>query len=161
MEAGTPFAFAYIDADNFKAYNDVYGYAKGDNVIRHISTVINDSAKKHAFQDYFLGHVGGDDFVLVTKPGPIEAIGDEIAREFDRTIPGFYTPKDRQRGFIVTFDRKKKTRNFPIMTLTIAIVIPKALKHYGGLVETAAELKHYAKEMSGRKGSISVKDRRL
>jgi diguanylate cyclase (GGDEF)-like protein len=160
LSEGTPFAFAYIDADNFKAYNDVYGYAKGDDVIQHIAAVISESAKRHAAQDYFLGHVGGDDFVLVTKPEPGEAAGSEIAREFDRTIPGFYTPEDRRRGFIVTLDRKNKTCMFPIVSLTIALVIPKELKHYGEIVKTAAELKHYAKEMSGRKGSLCIRDRR-
>ncbi len=117
ISEGAPFAFAYIDADNFKAYNDVYGYAKGDNVIQHIAAVISESAKKYASQDYFLGHVGGDDFVLVTTPGPGEAAGNEVVREFDRTIPEFYTPEDRGRGFIVTMDRKNnaarpgRTRN--------------------------------------------------
>ena len=161
MAAGTPFAFAYIDADNFKAYNDVYGYAKGDEVLKHIASVISEAAKTHAAQDYFLGHVGGDDFVLVTRPELIEAAGNEITREFDRTIPSFYTPEDRQRGYIVTMDRKNKTRHFPIVSLTVAVIIPKAIRHYGKLVETAAELKHYAKELSGRKGSIFIKDRRL
>ena len=161
MKAGTPFAFAYIDADNFKAYNDVYGYAKGDEVLKHIASVISDAAKAHAAPDYFLGHVGGDDFVLVTRPELIEAAGEQITREFDRTIPDFYTPEDRERGYIVTLDRKNKSRHFPIVTLTVAVIIPKALRHYGKLVETAAELKHYGKELAGRKGSIFVRDRRL
>ena len=161
MASGTPFAFAYIDADNFKAYNDVYGYAKGDTVIKHIASVLSDAAKAHAARDYFLGHVGGDDFVLVTKPEFLDAVGGEIVSKFDKTIASFYTEKDRQRGHIVTMDRKNKTRNFPIISLTIAVIIPKALRHYGKLVETAAELKHYAKELPGRKGSIYVKDRRL
>lgn len=161
MAAGTPFAFAYIDADNFKAYNDVYGYAKGDTVIMHIASVLNDAAKAHAAQDYFLGHVGGDDFVLVTKPELIEATGGEIVRVFDGTIASFYTEEDRRRGHIITLDRKNKTRNFPLVSLTIAVIIPKALRHYGKLVETAAELKRYAKDLPDRKGSICVKDRRL
>jgi diguanylate cyclase (GGDEF)-like protein len=161
MAADAPFAFAYIDADNFKAYNDVYGYAKGDMVIKHIAAVLSDAAKTHADQDYFLGHVGGDDFVLVTKPEKMETAGAEIVKEFDRTIPSFYTHEDRQRGYIVTMDRKNKTRNFPIISLTIAVIIPKALRHYGKLVEIAAELKRYAKELPDRHGSICVKDRRL
>ena len=161
MAAGIPFAFAYIDADNFKAYNDVYGYAKGDTVIKHIAAVLIDAAKAHAAQDYFLGHVGGDDFVLVTRPELIEPAGEQIVREFDKTIASFYTREDGQRGYIVTMDRKNKTRNYPVISLTIAVIIPKALRHYGKLVETAAELKHYAKELPDRKGSICVKDRRL
>jgi len=161
MATEIPFAFAYIDADNFKAYNDVYGYAKGDIVIKHIASVLSDAAKAHAGHDYFLGHVGGDDFVLVAKPELLEAAGEEIAKEFDRTIGSFYTEEDRRRGYIVTLDRKNKTRNFPIISLTIASITPKALKHYGKLVQIAAELKHYAKELPNRKGSLYVKDRRL
>ncbi|HBB66595.1 MAG: hypothetical protein A2X28_01500 [Elusimicrobia bacterium GWA2_56_46] len=161
MAAETPFAFAYIDADNFKAYNDVYGYAKGDEIIKHIAAVISDAARTHAGKDYFIGHVGGDDFVLVTRPELIEAAGNEIAKEFDRTIPDFYNNEDRQRGYIVTVDRKNKNRRFPLVSLTIAVIIPKALRHYGKLVETAAELKRYAKELPDRKNSICIKDRRL
>ncbi|MBI4800898.1 MAG: response regulator [Elusimicrobia bacterium] len=162
LAAGASFAFAYIDADNFKAYNDVYGYAKGDSVIKRIAALVADTAKIRSGPDYFLGHIGGDDFILITAPDKIESAAHTIAEEFDRQILSFYTDEDRGKGYITTLDRNNRTRNFPIMSLTIAVIIPRGvIKHYAKIVETAAELKRYAKDLRDRKGSIFIKDRRL
>ncbi len=155
------FAFCYIDADNFKAYNDVYGYAKGDEVIKRIARLLAETAKALAGENYFLGHVGGDDFVLITPQEASEPVARAVTEEFDRLIPSFYSEADRGRGYITTMDRKNKTRDFPIMSLTVAIVAPRTQKHYAKIVENAAELKHYAKELPSRRGSIFVKDRRI
>lgn len=156
------FAFCYVDADNFKAYNDVYGYAKGDEVIKRIAGLLTEKAKAVCGDDYFVGHVGGDDFVLVTAADKAEEAAAAVTGEFDRLIPGYYNEVDRKRGFITTMDRKNKTRDFPIMSLTVAIVAPRTQqKHYAKIVESAAELKRYAKDMGNRTGSIYVRDRRL
>ncbi|OGR78018.1 MAG: hypothetical protein A2X32_07780 [Elusimicrobia bacterium GWC2_64_44] len=156
-----PFAFCYVDADNFKAYNDVYGYAKGDEVIKRIATLLAEKAKAVAGHDYFVGHVGGDDFVLITGPETCEPAAKAITEEFDRFIGEFYSEADRDRGFITTMDRKNQTRDFPLMSLTVAIVAPRSQRHYAKIVESAAELKRYAKELSTRRGSIYVRDRRI
>ncbi|MHB0996525.1 MAG: GGDEF domain-containing response regulator [Elusimicrobiales bacterium] len=156
-----PYAFCYIDADNFKAYNDVYGYAKGDEVIKRIALLLAEKARTAAGDDYFVGHVGGDDFVLITSPEASETAAKAITEEFDRIIPEHYSEADRQRGFITTMDRKNKTRDFPLMSLTVAIVAPKSQRHYAKIVESAAELKRYAKDLQSRHGSIYVRDRRI
>lgn len=155
------FAFCYVDADNFKAYNDVYGYAKGDEVIKRIALLLSEKAKASAGDDYFVGHVGGDDFVLIAQPAAAEAAARAITEEFDKLILEFYNEADRQRGYITTMDRKNKTRDFPIMSLTVAIVAPRTQRHYAKIVESAAELKRYAKELATRHGSIFVRDRRI
>ena len=155
------FAFCYIDADNFKAYNDVYGYAKGDEVIKRIALLLSDKARASAGDDYFVGHVGGDDFVLIAQPAAAELAARGITEEFDRLILEFYNEADRQRGYITTMDRKNKTRDFPIMSLTVAIVAPRTQRHYAKIVESAAELKRYAKDLATRHGSIFVRDRRI
>ncbi|OGS11485.1 MAG: hypothetical protein A2234_11545 [Elusimicrobia bacterium RIFOXYA2_FULL_58_8] len=156
-----PFAFCYVDADNFKAYNDVYGYAKGDDVIKRISLLLAEEAKTAGGSDYFVGHVGGDDFILITSPETCEAVAKAITEKFDSVIPSFYNEEDQRRGYITTMDRKNKTRDFPLMSLTVAIVAPKTQKHYAKIVESAAELKRYAKEIPSRRGSIFVRDRRI
>lgn len=156
------FAFCYIDADNFKAYNDVYGYARGDEVIMRIALLLTEKARALGGRDYFVGHVGGDDFVLITSQDDAEPTAKAITEEFDRIIPEYYSVQDRGRGYITTMDRKNQTRDFPIMSLTVAIVAPRTQqRHYAKIVENAAELKRYAKELSSRRGSIFVKDRRI
>ncbi len=161
IDSGEQFAFSYIDADNFKAYNDVYGYAKGDEVIIRIALLLAEKAKALAGQDYFVGHVGGDDFVLITAPDAAEPAAKAVTEEFDRFILDFYSEEDRRRGFITTMDRQNKTKDFPIMSLTVAIVAPRTQKPYAKIVESAAELKRYGKEISDRRGSIFVRDRRI
>lgn len=161
LDEDKPFAFCYVDADNFKAYNDVYGYAQGDEVIKRIAALLVEKAKAVAGHDYFVGHVGGDDFVLITGQDAAEPASKAITEEFDRFIPEYYSEADRARGFITTMDRKNKTRDFPLMSLTVAIVAPRKQHHYAKIVESAAELKRYAKELSNRRGSIFVRDRRI
>ncbi|MCK5357375.1 MAG: response regulator [Elusimicrobiales bacterium] len=154
------FGFAYIDVDNFKAYNDVYGYAKGDDIIRAIANILNDKIRQFPQAKSFIGHIGGDDFVFISDEEHIDSISKDIVAEFDSKIKDFYKPEHLKTGHITIPDRKGTIRNFPIMTLTIAIIVPKNIKHYAKLVEKAAELKGYAKKLSGRKGSIYFRDRR-
>ncbi|HAH32328.1 MAG TPA: diguanylate cyclase response regulator [Elusimicrobia bacterium] len=161
LDAGDAFAFLYIDADNFKSYNDVYGYAKGDEIIKYIAALLATKARQYSPKNNFIGHIGGDDFVLIVGAQEAEKTAKAVTEEFDRTIPSFYTEDDRARGFITTSDRKNKTANFQIMSLTVAVIIPKGVKHYGKIVQTAAELKHYAKNMANRRKSVYIKDRRI
>lgn len=161
IENGRNFGFAYIDADNFKAYNDVYGYSKGDEVIKKIGEIILENAKKCSSEDYFIGHIGGDDFVLITAPEKIENTVEAIIKDFDNIILNFYSEIDRKNGYITTFDRQNNMRNFPIMTLSIAIVINKKPLHYAKIIEKAFEIKRYLKSFQNKKRSIYHKDRRV
>jgi diguanylate cyclase (GGDEF)-like protein len=154
------FGFAYIDVDNFKAYNDVYGYAKGDDIIRAIAHILNEKIRQFPKAKSFVGHIGGDDFVFISDEEYIEPISKNIVEEFDSQIKSFYKPEHLKKGHITIPDRKGNVKNFPIMTLTVAIVVPKNIKHYAKLVEKAAELKGYVKKLPGRDGSIYFRDRR-
>jgi len=163
LKHAAPFSFAYIDADNFKAFNDVYGYARGDTVIVKIAEILAKQTAAFPDAELFIGHVGGDDFVFMSGTQAAERISRAVAEEFDKTIPSFYDAGDTQRGYITTTDRKNLSRNFPIMTLSIALVnIESGTNvHYANIVETAAEVKQYAKGLENRKGSIFIKDRRM
>ncbi|MFH1619359.1 MAG: response regulator [bacterium] len=152
--------FAYIDGDNFKAFNDVYGYARGDKVIKKIAEILNRQIASMPEAEGFAGHVGGDDFVLISRQEFTEQMAKAVAEEFDRVIPSYYDAPDRKRGYIVITDRKNNTRNLPLMTLTIAVVAPEKPLHYAKIVEAAAEMKQYGKNLANRTGSIFVRDRR-
>jgi len=155
------FGFAYIDADNFKAYNDVYGYSKGDEVIKKIAEIILNNAKKISNDDYFIGHIGGDDFVLITDPNKIENVVNNIIKDFDSIILDFYSDQDKKNGYITTFDRQNKMKTFPIMTLSIAIIVPKKDIHYAKIIENSFEIKRYLKSFQNKKHSMFHKDRRI
>ncbi|MGE5417475.1 MAG: response regulator [Acidobacteriota bacterium] len=149
LNGKVPFSTCYVDLDNFKAYNDVYGFLKGDEVIKLVAAIVKLSTEKHGNSDDFVGHIGGDDFVLFSSPDRVDAICQEIIDKFDSAIPLCYEQKDRDRSFITAFDREGRKRNFPIMTLSIAIVDAKGrnFKDTFQIAEIAALTKKVAKEI--------------
>jgi GGDEF domain-containing protein len=159
LESRLPIAFCVIDIDNFKAFNDRYGYANGSEVLKATAKLIENAVKSKGGADDFIGHVGGDDFVVITTPGRMRDISSEITAAFDKRIPLFYEPADRDRGYIQGKTRQGVEMQFPIMTISIAIVTNEQRELTNPLEasEIAAELKDYAKTIPG---SIFVVDKR-
>ncbi|MFH1562454.1 MAG: response regulator [Nitrospirota bacterium] len=145
------FAACFIDLDNFKAFNDNYGFDKGDDAIKLTAEVIINAVHKIGVEEDFIGHIGGDDFVVITYPDRVETICQEIIREFDETIPDFYPPQDQQQGYIISLNRKGEREEFPIMTISIGVVTNKKrnLTHLAEVSTLGAELKEYAKTFFG------------
>ncbi|MBN2026276.1 MAG: response regulator [Actinobacteria bacterium] len=159
INAGLKFAVCYIDLDEFKAYNDRYGFHAGSGVIKMTSEAILEAVDKYGDPEDFIGHIGGDDFIVVTEMERAPLLSQEIIRLFDRRIPEHYENEDRERGAIVSTDRQGNINEFPIMTISIAIThnTYRNLDHPGKVAQIAAELKKYAKSMEG---SNFVFDRR-
>jgi diguanylate cyclase (GGDEF)-like protein len=159
LDAHEPFAVLYLDLDNFKAFNDVYGFTHGDEAIQLVARTTVEAVRSHGTQTDFVGHIGGDDFIVVTQSDHAEPIAKEVIAEFDRNIRGLYSAKDLRAGYIETRDRRGALNRFPIMTLSIAIVANDRgqLSNYAQVGEAAAELKRFAKSQTG---SVYVKDKR-
>lgn len=159
MEEGEKFALCYIDLDDFKAFNDKYGYAKGSDLIKMTGEVLYRVKEKYADPQDFIGHIGGDDFVLITSPNGVEQVCQAIIDEFDRLIPEYYLAEDRANGFITGTDRYGARRRFPIMSISIAVV-SDARRSFTSPIEVArvaTEIKDYVKS---RPGSNYLIDRR-
>ena len=159
IKTGELFAICYMDLDNFKAYNDRYGHSAGDQVIKATADIITRTFRSNGNPDDFVGHVGGDDFLCITTPDMSEKLCQEVIDRFDREIPEYYKPRDRKQGFIQSFDRRGNLQEFPLMSISIAIVTNehREIGHHAMIAQIAAELKKYAKSFEG---SIYVKDRR-
>ena len=152
-------AFCLMDLDNFKAYNDHYGYAKGNDLIIATSDIIEKSVEMLGDNGDFVGHIGGDDFVVITNPEKCRDICGKVVEDFDKIAPSFYNEEDRERGYILGEDRHGNERMFPLATISIAIVT-NANRHIENHIqfgEIAAELKEYAKSITG---SVYVVDHR-
>ncbi len=152
-------AVFYIDLDNFKAYNDVYGFANGDKVILSVSEIMKQTADDLKVSDIFMGHIGGDDFVLTLPNERSETYIKKFIENFDTKIREHYTDEDIKRGFIQTRDRKGTLMKFPIISISIA-GIDLEKNHYSNylhLSDTCAALKHKAKQTSG---SVCLMDKR-
>lgn len=144
-------AFCYLDLDNLKAFNDYYGYAKADGVIRQTGDIIRSIVEREGRTGDFIGHIAGDDFVFVTGAEQVTAVCTSICDTFDRLVPLYYNKDDRETGYIETQDRYGVMRKFPIMTVSIAAVTLEGTKSrtFSELAETAAQGKKAAKEISG------------
>ncbi|MFN8547301.1 MAG: response regulator [Candidatus Eisenbacteria bacterium] len=154
-----PFVFMYLDIDNFKAFNDFYSYQKGDQALRLCALILRQSCDRVGTPGDFVGHIGGDDFVLIMCPEKAREVGAEIIRRFDEEVPELYSATDRARGYIQVVNRQGELERYGLMTLTIAAVSSEArsITHIAQVSDIAAQLKHYGKE---QKRSVVVWDRR-
>jgi len=146
------FAVCYADLDHFKEFNDRYGYAFGDGVIRMLSRILRDMVRGLA-PGGFVGHIGGDDFIFNVGLDYLEATCDEIIRVFDELIPYQYTEEDRKAGYFLGKDRRGNIHRIPLMALSIGVVTNQFqdFEHTGQISELAAEMKGYAKSLPGSK----------
>ena len=151
-------AVLYVDLNQFKAYNDVYGYDEGDRVLKGLARVLVDQVRPGGPAD-FIGHIGGDDFIALSTPDRMEAAADKICASFDAAVPSFYSEEDRTRGMIVTKDRLGVVREFPLLSVAIGICHnrERELKNFAQIAALGAELKKAAKSKTG---SAYVVDRR-
>lgn len=155
---GRPLAVLYVDLNQFKAYNDAYGYEEGDRVIKATARVLVDQLRAGAGAS-FVGHIGGDDFIVLSTPDNMESLAKKICEAFDRVSPSFYSEADRARGAIVAKDRQGNTREFPLLSVAIGICHnrDRKLTGFAQIAHLGAELKKVAK---GKSGSAYVVDRR-
>ena len=159
LNGGTGFVFMYADIDNFKAFNDYYGYRKGDDAIRLTAEILVEAVKLRGHADDFIGHVGGDDFVIICTPDTCDSIASTIVRMFDERIVRLFAKEDIDRGYIEVINRKGTVDRFPLLTMTIAVVSDGQgkLDHIAHVSDIASELKRYGKTLEG---SVVVKERR-
>jgi GGDEF domain-containing protein len=150
FEKREEWAVIYADLDNFKAYNDHYGFVRGDDAIRLVATTMSDTIKHIGRETDFLGHIGGDDFIIVTHPQLAKNLARVIAEHFDRDVKALYDPGDRAKGYIAGKDRRGNSTRFPIMSLSLAVVTNSPrITSYQSIGEVAAELKSFAKRQPG------------
>jgi GGDEF domain-containing protein len=151
INADWQFAVIYGDLDNFKAYNDKYGFSKGDDAILYTRDCFLEAARKFGNADTFVGHEGGDDFVIVTPFENWEAICKGITSSFDAGVSQFYNESDAKQGFIDSMDRQGRRMRFPLMSISLAV----ASNHYRPvtdhrmIVQIAAEMKKFVKKTEG------------
>jgi PleD family two-component response regulator len=151
FDAHGALAVIYLDLDNFKAFNDVYGFVHGDEAIRLVASGLQAAIKAVGTEDDFVGHIGGDDFIVVTTPARAGVLARYVADAFDRAVPALYEPADRARGWIETRDRRGASTKYPIMSLSLAVVTnaTRSIANYQQIGEVAAELKAFAKRQTG------------
>jgi GGDEF domain-containing protein len=160
LRTGEKFAVCYGDLDNFKAYNDYYGYVYGDKMIRITSLIIRNVVQDLTKQG-FVGHIGGDDFIWIVPIELVEPVCKNIIATFDRMVPFRYHEVDRERGWIEVSNRRGVIEQFPIVTISIAVIInqKRMFKHPGEMSHMMADLKKYTKSIPGSNYMIERRKR--
>ena len=155
--AGEHIGVCYADLNNFKAYNDCYGFLRGDRAIVYTAEVLREAVED--VEDSFVGHVGGDDFVLVVAADDVEPVCNNIIQTFDRGVRGLYDAADAERGYIELEDRQRNLVRYPVLTISIGVGTNgrDRVADYRALVDAATEMKAVAKQAGG---SLFAVDRR-
>lgn len=145
------FAMCYIDLDNFKSYNDRYGYIKASEVLKEVGKIIYEQVKGLGNPDAFVGHIGGDDFVVIIKADLAEAACKAIIKNIDELVPSYYSEEDRLAGAIEGVDRYGVQRSFPLISVSIAALVcqPGDYDHAAEIATAAAAVKDQVKESAG------------
>lgn len=158
LSSGRTFAVLYCDLNNFKSFNDKYGFEAGDRVLKQTSEILVQAARQDA--NSFVGHIGGDDFIIVCDFDKAEPIAREITKNIDALAPSLYDAQDREQGFMQAKNRKGELETFNFLAIGIGIVhnTKRSLTSFAQVSHIGAELKCLAKQHP--KGSYYVLDRR-
>lgn len=150
------FAVLYADLDHFKEYNDVYGFLKGDEIIKYTAKTIVRNVHSLKENHCFVGHIGGDDFVAIVSKTNYEQVCQNIIAEFDKNIHDFFNDNDLERGYLEVENRKGIIEQFPLTSLSIGVVeVDKGrFKNILEIGEVGAQVKHVAKTIMGSSYAI-------
>ena len=161
LAQGSGFALLYVDLDRFKPFNDHYGFLRGDDALLALAGLLQEVRDELDDPDAFVGHVGGDDFVLLVRTPLAEPAAGRICERFDALVPGLYDEQDRDAGSIEVPDRRGVSQRFGLLSLSIGIASTgvRDFGHHGDIVAVATEMKRYAK-MREHEGSDYAIDRR-
>ena len=156
IEARQPIAVVYGDLDNFKAFNDHYGFMRGDSVIKYTATTLMEAAAACGDPDAFVGHVGGDDFIAVVNPELVDEFCTNVIQTFDDGILDFYDTSDALQGYIEVTDRRGERHAFPIVSFSMGVVTNqyRAIASEWEASAIASEMKEFAKRQPGSTYSI-------
>jgi diguanylate cyclase (GGDEF)-like protein len=156
IRSGEAFAVLYADIDNFKPYNDYYGFTRGDEVLRMTARLIQDVAMSGNDEGVFIGHVGGDDFIIVATADLAASIAEEIVARFDNEAPRLYEPPDAARGYIEIENRSGELQRFAPLSISIGIAtsVVRAFTHYAEATAVASEMKSFTKRSPGSSWAV-------
>lgn len=156
ISKGEEFSVLYLDLDNFKAYNDVYGFLKGDQIIEFTARTINTCVHEAFLDNSFIGHIGGDDFIAIVPSTEIDGVCQSIIASFDKNVTQFFTEQDIEQGYIEVENRKGIIEQFTLTSISIGVVIVEKdrFENILEIGDVGAQVKHIAKSIVGSSYAI-------
>ncbi|SDZ32142.1 response regulator receiver modulated diguanylate cyclase [Micromonospora pattaloongensis] len=161
VRSGADYAIAYIDIDRFKSVNDVYGFVRGDEFISALARSLHRAVVSVGLPPAFLGHIGGDDFVVVCAPEQMRPLMERAIPDFERSADDLYDPSDAERGYVEVKDRRGNVQKAALVTLSVGVAFSTGERRFSDpreIIAVANEMKSVAK---AQWGSFIATDRRL
>jgi len=151
IDQGEDVAIAWVDIDNFKPFNDRYGFSRGDEVLLATARIITNASREINQDQIFIGHIGGDDFVFLCPSASVRRLCEEVISRFDMVIRNFYNDEDLDQGGIISTSRDANVMKFPIMSISIAVILNERGRydHYGQAAQDATDIKKFIKSLEG------------
>ncbi|WP_044983983.1 GGDEF domain-containing response regulator [Thermoanaerobacterium saccharolyticum] len=159
IKNGSLYAVLYIDLDNFKSFNDYYGFSRGDKIIRQTARILKEALFKCGNANDFLGHIGGDDFIIITTPDKIDDVCNYIISTFDEDIKRYYDDEDLANGYIEVINRRGEIQRFPFVSISIAVVTNEN-RNFDNELQISAVAAEIKRKLKSMEGSKYLKDRR-
>jgi diguanylate cyclase (GGDEF)-like protein len=160
VRSGSDYAVGYIDIDRFKSVNDVYGFVRGDEFISALARSLHRAVMAAGLPPAFLGHIGGDDFVVVCTPEQMRALTEQAVNAFEKAADELYDPEDAARGYVEVADRRNNIRRADLVTVSIGVALSHGDRRFEDpreIIAVANEMKTVAKSQPG---SFVAVDRR-
>ena len=156
VSSGQDFALLLVDIDRFKAFNDHYGFPRGDAVIQELALMMQDVLASSGADDGFVGHLGGDDFVVVVGSSAAALVADTIVQRFDASVPAHYDDEDLARGWIEVLNRRGEPQRFDPISLSIGVASTqrRTFAHFAEVMAIASEMKNFTKTTPGSSWAI-------
>lgn len=144
------FSVLYIDIDSFKAFNDTYGFSKGDELIKETAMILTEVIMKTTNEPSFIGHIGGDDFIATIPHYHYQSISEKIITQFSNSLRCFYSLEDLKKGYVSGISRKGIFEKLPLASISIAIIHNKnrPIKSLEQLSIESAKVKSYCKSIN-------------
>ena len=161
VRSGLDYAVGYIDIDRFKSVNDVYGFVRGDEFISALARALHRAVMAAGLPPAFLGHIGGDDFVVVCTPDQMRGLTEQAVNAFEKAADELYDPADAARGYVEVADRRNNIRRADLVTVSIGVALSSGDRRFSDpreIIALANEMKTVAKSQPG---SYVAVDRRL
>jgi diguanylate cyclase (GGDEF)-like protein len=162
LKSGIDFALLYVDLDNFKAFNDTYGFSRGDRVIKLVAEVLIEAVRMYGTGTDFIGHIGGDDFAVLAALNVVNELCKTVIELFDQRVRALYDHEDLARGYLQGTDRQGVQRRFPIISISIGVVTTRnhVFTDHEEISRIAAEMKQFAKQQPGSSYAVDARSAR-
>ncbi|MDH3359628.1 MAG: diguanylate cyclase [Desulfobulbaceae bacterium] len=162
IDSDESYGVCYIDIDNFKPYNDRYGFSRGDEVLLMVARITVNVVEELARDGSFVGHIGGDDFVFIVREENLKPVCERLVENFERVKNMFLSPEDIKAGAFIGEDRQGNETRFDLLSLSVAVVTiggENKYEHFGEVSVVASQIKHYAKTLDGSNYVIDRRER--